>query len=80
LEERDRALSKALEQQTATAEILRVIAASPTEVQAALQVILDTAARLCDAPGGSLAQVRPSDGRLAPRATHGAQRERVAQL
>ena len=80
VEQRDRALAQAHEQQTATAEVLRVIASAPTDGGAALQTITEAAARLCDASGGSLAQVRPSDGRLAPRATYGGQRERVARL
>jgi signal transduction histidine kinase len=42
-----RALAEAHEQQMATAEILRVIAASPTDLTTAMQTISDTAARLC---------------------------------
>jgi len=48
LEERNAELSEALEQQTAMAEILRVIAASPTDVQAALDTITESAGRLFD--------------------------------
>src|SRR5262249_49631343 len=49
LGDRKRQLTESLEQQTATSEILGVIASSPTDVQPVLDTVAANAARLCSA-------------------------------
>jgi GAF domain-containing protein len=49
LQEKNRALTDALEQQTATSEILSVISQSPTDVQPVFDTIVRSGARLCNA-------------------------------
>ena len=65
----NRQLTKALEQQTATSEILSVIASSPTDIQPVLNVIAENAARVC---GADDAIIRLVDGNgLRVAAHHG---------
>jgi signal transduction histidine kinase len=61
LEGRNRDLTEALEQQTATAEILRVISQSQTDVQPVFDTIVRSAAQLCHA---AVAAVFQTDGRM----------------
>ncbi len=74
LQEKNRALTQAhvqvteaLEQQTATSEILRVISHSPTDVQPVLDAVAESAARLCDAVDAIVMRV---DGDMMHRVAH----------
>ena len=54
LEEQGRELEETLAQQAATGEILRVIASSPTDLQAVLNTVAENAARVCGANNATI--------------------------
>jgi GAF domain-containing protein len=69
LAEAQKHLAEALEQQTATSEILGIVARSPTDVQSVLDAVCQSAARLCDAYDSAI--WLPDGDRLALAAHHG---------
>ena len=69
VEDRTRELTESLAQQTATSEILGIIASSPTNLQPVLDALAESAARLCEA---NSAQIYRADGNfLRLAAYHG---------
>ncbi len=78
LQERNRDLTEALEQQTATGEVLRVIASSPTEIQPVLDTLLANAVKLS---GATIGHIRQVDGEFYRVVAHyGESAERVDVL
>ena len=67
LEARNRELTTALDQQTATSRILGVISSSPTDAQPVFDAIVESAVRLC---GGLFGAVLQFDGELLRLVAH----------
>jgi signal transduction histidine kinase len=78
LEARSQELSEALQQQTATADVLKVISRSAFDLKSVLQTLVESAARLCDADKANI--TRQIDGVFYRTEFYGATPEYVEEL
>jgi GAF domain-containing protein len=78
LRQRTDDLSESLQQQTATADVLKVISSSPGDLKPVFQALLENATRICDAKFGNLWLCK--DGGYRVVASHGVPPEYREQL
>jgi signal transduction histidine kinase len=73
LRQRTEDLSESLQQQTATADVLKVISRSTFDLRTVLQALLESAARFCDADKASI--IREKDGAFYAAEAYGYSRD-----
>jgi len=73
IEQREKGLRESLQQQTATAEVLKVISRSTFDLRTVLQTLVESAARFCDADKATI--TRQKDGAFYRTEAYGFSRE-----
>jgi GAF domain-containing protein len=73
VQKRTRELSESLQQQTATADVLKIISRSAFDLRTVLQTLIESAARFCDADKATI--LREKDGAFYRTETYGFSRE-----